>query len=129
MVVIDYKGHIEDICTQHHITTVVMGMEQARRRHPCYRNVPYAAWANTDLHSMTLGKPITNIVWYVIALHELGHLLSPRQQARMTNKLIYYDEVDAWDWAQRHALHWTPLIDQLRASRLQTYRKGLGLSV
>lgn len=61
-------------------------------------------------------RPVKSEITYAIALHEIGHILGPRQSGTRLDK-----EVGAWEWAIEHAVHWTlPMAQKMRAC-LESY--------
>jgi hypothetical protein len=82
--------------------------------------------------------PVVDDETYAIALHELGHLLSPMGmlQHEMTPmalasghqfvterdvKLQLEEEYAAWDWARHYALEWTPAMDACHHDGITSY--------
>lgn len=61
-------------------------------------------------------RAVKTAVTYAVALHEIGHILGPRQNSTRLDK-----EVGAWEWAEQHALEWTPAMAEKRAKCLQSY--------
>lgn len=61
-------------------------------------------------------KPIKSEITYAVALHEIGHLLGPRQSGVRLDK-----EVGAWEWAKGNALVWTWPMEEAMRRRLQSY--------
>lgn len=51
--------------------------------------------------------PVVDDVTYVVALHELGHLLHPNGHVE-NDKLT--SERAAWTWAEAHTIEWTPAM-------------------
>lgn len=84
--------------------------------------------------------PIIDETTYVVALHELGHCLAPlgflhlemSKTFRMTNQLATTRDVllqleaeyAAWDWAQHHALEWTPVMEYVKRMTLGSYQRA-----
>lgn len=76
---------------------------------------------------------VTDECTYAVALHELGHCVSPtgilrtskeREQFTIrTIKLRLEEEIGAWQWAKRHALEWTPAMVNVRKMTFGTYLK------
>jgi hypothetical protein len=58
---------------------------------------------------------VRSAVTYAIALHELGHVLG-RNSGRRLDK-----EVQAWEWAKRHALTWTKPMRTCAARCVASY--------
>ena len=79
--------------------------------------------------------PVRSDVSYAVALHELGHVLSPTQRQhqasdslavrlgdrRMFSDAYLLNELDAWHWARGHALHWTKTMGKEEHRCLRTY--------
>lgn len=61
-------------------------------------------------------RPVKTAITYAVALHEIGHILGPRQNGTRLDK-----EVGAWEWAQANAIEWTEAMSSKRASCLQSY--------
>lgn len=70
---------------------------------------------------------------YAVALHELGHCLSPMGARPLAKQGLSPDMVEfwnvtiseeeaAWDWAQHYALEWTGPMQGVKDWALQTYR-------
>lgn len=61
-------------------------------------------------------RPVKSDITYAVALHEIGHILGPRQSGTRLDK-----EVGAWEWAIEHANHWTlPMAGTMKRC-LQSY--------
>ncbi len=72
---------------------------------------------------------------YAVALHEVGHLVSPGQagpvesdalaltlgRARMLSDCYLGDELDAWFWARVHALCWTTAMAKQAQRCVRSY--------
>lgn len=82
--------------------------------------------------------PVIDESTYAVALHELGHCLSPMgsvnttegsRTMRETNRvstlrdvrLQLEEEHAAWAWAQSYALEWTPLMQYVQDIALASY--------
>lgn len=61
-------------------------------------------------------RPVKSPITYAIALHEIGHILGPRQSGCRLDK-----EVGAWEWAQSSAIEWTDAMAALMRKGLQSY--------
>lgn len=59
-------------------------------------------------------------VAYAVALHELGHVFSPKQSGRGDENIA--DEIDAWAWARAHAEYWTEKMSRDERFALASYR-------
>ena len=71
-------------------------------------------------------SPIVDETTYAVALHELGHLLSPTGAVRAVaagnvRNLMRIEEDAAWTWARHYALDWTPTMDALASWAESTY--------
>ena len=79
--------------------------------------------------------PVPSDAGYAVALHEIGHLVSPGQagpvesdalalklrRARMLSDRYLGDELDAWSWARVHALWWTRAMAKEAQRSLRSY--------
>ena len=79
--------------------------------------------------------PVPSDAGYAVALHEIGHLVSPGQagpvesdalalklrRARMLSDRYLGDELDAWFWARDHALCWTRAMAKQAHRSLRSY--------
>ena len=61
-------------------------------------------------------RPVKTAITYAVALHEIGHILGPRQNGTRLDK-----EVGAWEWAMANAIEWTDTMSQVRAKGLKSY--------
>lgn len=61
-------------------------------------------------------RPVKTAITYAIALHEIGHILGPRQSGTRLDK-----EVGAWEWAEQHAVEWTDAMTAVRSKCLRSY--------
>lgn len=76
--------------------------------------------------------PVTDETSYAIALHELGHALSPmgmildkgsnELDSASDIRLRLAEEEAAWEWAQHYALDWTCAMEQVKAIGLKSYQ-------
>jgi hypothetical protein len=94
--------HIAGLLKHHHI------------RHSRQPREP-GAWASSRKVQNIL--PVNSEVSYATALHEIGHILGGDQQSRF----LVVQERGAWDWAQQHALTWTPAMKEERRRRMAEY--------
>ena len=95
-------------------------------RHPAY--VDLMGSANRENRTVCLPKwLITDVQTYTIFLHEVGHIVSPNQIPLLIEYGIWHGggrwqrEVDAWIWAQKNAIVWTPEMDAIKDTCLTTY--------
>lgn len=78
-------------------------------------------------NGIVLCTPIVDETTYAVALHELGHLLSPLGLARSAGvqcergNLQRLEEDAAWTWARHYALEWTPVMDAVASWAEGTY--------
>ena len=61
-------------------------------------------------------RPIKSDITYCIALHEIGHILGPRQCGKRIDK-----ETGAWEWARANAIRWTPRMTATMRTCLMSY--------
>ena len=61
--------------------------------------------------------PIRSTWSYVVALHEIGHVLGRHQDSSR----VMVRERWAWRWARQNALAWTPTIDRRVCDDLAWY--------
>jgi len=90
------------LCRQHGIEIRWREHAAAGRAYPTERRI-------------TIGR-VKGPASYAIALHEIGHLLGPRQTSHRLEK-----EVGAWEWAKAHALVWTDRMDARLHKSLLSY--------
>src|SRR5262245_4961200 len=67
--------------------------------------------------------PVTEETGYAVALHEIGHLVSPLGALGGNHGLNLAAEHAAWEWAQHHALDWSPAMQQVMEWSLSTYNR------
>lgn len=61
-------------------------------------------------------RPVKTAITYAIAMHEIGHILGPRQLGSRLDK-----EVGAWEWAKANAIEWTEPMDATMRKLLRSY--------
>lgn len=61
-------------------------------------------------------RPVKSAITYVVALHEIGHILGPWQSRQRL-----YKEAGAWKWANENALVWTPVMQKTMVRSLTSY--------
>ena len=81
----DMATHVDELCGQHHITPEWIGRTKR-------------AWAVKRRRTVRI-YPIINQKRYATALHEIGHVVGPRQGGRRIEQ-----EWGAWEFAIGHAL-------------------------
>ena len=96
----DYAAHITRLCKIEDIT-----VESHSRGGRAYRR-----------KRLIKMRPVKSDITYAVALHEIGHILGPRQSGTRLDK-----EVGAWEWAEQHALEWTAAMSEKRAICLRSY--------
>lgn len=96
----DYARHIERICKIEDIE-VVSHSSGGR------------AWRKSRRIAI---RPVKSAITYAVAMHEIGHILGPRQSGCRMDK-----EVGAWEWAQANAVEWTAPMDATMRRALRTY--------
>ena len=107
------QRHIHHLTTFHHVTVQ-------------YCHAHHLAWALASERRIAIPEVVDDIS-YCAAMHELGHILEPTQ--RFITDIAYWDqtpnrehnEIEAWRWAQEHALWWTPTMDATMIYALCTY--------
>ena len=95
----EMAAHITRICRRAKIT---VSTASARGR----------AWRKSSRIAI---RPVKSDITYAIALHELGHVLGV-QTGKTLDK-----EVQAWQWARKHALVWTDAMTQKEQASLASY--------
>lgn len=74
--------------------------------------------------------PVTDETTYAVALHELGHRLSPLGSIRLTNRLVTVSDIRlqleeeeaAWVWARANAWPtWTDVMESVAQMSLKRY--------
>ena len=91
------RRHIAGLLKHHHI------------RHIRSQSGTAGAWTNA--REVRNFLPVKDEVSYATALHEIGRILGGDQQSRF----LVVQEWGAWDWAQQHALAWTPTMEERMA--------------
>jgi hypothetical protein len=86
---------------------------------------PDKAGANVQHRLVFIGNIIDETT-YAVALHELGHLISPTGALhdggpRASHGLTLHEEESAWTWARHYALDWTPAMEYVAQWALSTY--------
>ena len=101
------QKHVERLAAQHEInldTSWAKGVNQA-----------HVSRARDRVHI----PPITTLIRYAVALHEIGHVLGRYQD--------HYNEVVterwAWEWARRNAIWWTPEMERFAEQALRGYQR------
>jgi hypothetical protein len=61
-------------------------------------------------------RPVKSAITYAIALHEIGHIVGPRQSGSRLDK-----EVGAWEYAMDKAIEWTPTMNATMSKSLLSY--------
>jgi len=84
------------------------------------KHTPESALA-VPVVSMVFVAPITDETTYVVALHELGHVVAPLGAIGGNDNLTREAEDAAWAWARHYALEWTPLMEHVATWARQTY--------
>jgi len=80
-------------------------------------------------------SPIIDETIYAVALHELGHVLSPlgslhdakrgADSAQAAHNYTLAEEHAAWDWARHYALDWTAPMQAVRDWAIGTYEQPM----
>jgi hypothetical protein len=96
----NYAGHIERVCK---IEDIEVASHSRGGR----------AWRKKRKIAI---RPVKTAITYAIALHEIGHILGPRQSGNRCDR-----EVGAWEWAKANAIEWTDTMDKTMRNALQDY--------
>lgn len=96
----DYAKHIERVCKIEDIE--VISHSRGGR-----------AWRKSRRIAI---RPVKTAITYAVALHEIGHILGPRQSGTRLDK-----EVGAWEWAKANAIEWSEPMDATMRRLLRTY--------
>jgi len=84
---------------------------------------PDAAAASAH-HRAVVISPIVDETTYAVALHELGHVLSPTGFVPdRTQDLTLLQEESAWAWARHYALDWSPAMESVAEWAFSTYTR------
>ena len=84
------------------------------------QSAPEAAFAVPAYRTVVIA-PITDESTYAIALHELGHLVSPWGTLHGSANLSREAEDAAWAWAKHYALDWTPFMEKVATWARSSY--------
>lgn len=113
------------------------GDRQSAKRFTSQERTATGMHGTVTLHEL----PIKTDTQYAVALHELGHVVSPRQvpitssdtvalsgaehtglSARGALSAAYlFNELDAWQWAREHAIEWTEEMTAEEQRCLRSY--------
>ena len=96
----NYAEHIESICLANEIT---VGNHTTGGR----------AWRKSRHMNI---RPVKSAITYAMALHEIGHILGPRQNGVRLEK-----ELGAWEWAKENAFEWSDTMNKKCQTCLQSY--------
>lgn len=127
------KQHVRDLCRAFNVELVVKKKMAPHEAHTGRIRLPMGV---VDFICIA---PVTEEATYAVALHELGHRLSPlgsmkthqgslafRQTGRFSTRrdvlLEVEEETAAWEWAEHYALEWTPVMDYVKNISLGSYR-------
>jgi len=77
--------------------------------------------------------PVIDETTYMVAMHELGHVLAPNGHGHIDAGLSPFKKVAAlmdqedaaWAWARANALVWTDLMEHWAQYSRETYRKAV----
>lgn len=133
-----YTAHIERLAAEHDVTLHLIPRD----------DTPHAIWTR-EVHHWSLENfesnngavPVKDVDGaYAITLHEMGHVVTgevygPDEYSvnwligaglviREDTERALRMEQAAWNWAQHHALVWTPEMTRMREFGLNTYRQG-----
>jgi hypothetical protein len=105
MTLAEMKAHVLTILDKHEIA---------------YGFHPRKAWAIVDGWEVQI-QPIKSALSYATALHEIGHLLGRHRQSRRH----MVRERDAWNWARKNAIQWTPAMERYAQKCLDWYGRNM----
>lgn len=98
------RWHVLDLCKKH-------GIE-------CFESAPSGkgkAWVSH--RKIQVGK-ISSVISYIVALHEIGHIMDTENTDRQER------EVFAWDWAIRNTMVWNDRCQEKMEQCLASYVIG-----
>lgn len=95
--------HIQELCADHNIAVK-------------FTNDPSQYSARRGNRPTITIRPTRNTGYYVSALHEIGHILSPHQGNGRN-----HDETDAWFWARENSKLWTATAERIMRRALDSY--------
>lgn len=116
--------HIQDLCKTFNIEIHLCEKPEESRGgvvHGTLMKPGARVGVQTILSRLIQVKKVDNAFLYAIALHEVGHIEHP------SGLLIEIDngmeqELAAWEWAEHHALDWTPEMQAAKDYGLMTHR-------
>lgn len=127
--------HVRDLCTAFAVTLIVSPRlppdQAAAGYHTADAHLPIA-----QRRRAICIAPVRDETTYVVALHELGHAVSPTGALRAIERnhrgpgdiqslrearLLLDEEEAAWEWAQHYALEWTQLMQSIQDYALSEY--------
>lgn len=112
------RVHVEQIADDHRVVIVFDHMMK-----------PEDAVAVPPLR-MVMCYPVMDETTYMIAMHELGHLIAPggtgpddfSSQMKFVDGKMQREDI-AWGWARTHALVWTDVMERWADWARETYRR------
>lgn len=136
----ELSQHVHDLAQAFHVRVFVRTDMQPHEA---------AAAETIDDRRVIVVSPIIDDSTYAVALHELGHCLSPngmlppgefsRQYQHSKTpacvrdvRLCIEEERAAWEWAHRYAFYWTDLmafVERLSRSNYTKYARRFGVYV
>ena len=102
-----YKEHINKLCKKYKIKKYI------RKR--------IAEQAFYDKRLIYI-RPVNNIRNYVIALHEIGHIVT---RPNIGNFNIIKEEKNAWKWAKKNTVTWNSNAEKCKCESLESYYSWL----
>lgn len=97
-----YKDHINKLCKKYNIKKYIR------------RGIREEAFIKTRIIHI---RPIINWKNYIIALHEIGHVVSGNTKDFMTSEVL------AWKWARKNTLFWDIKSERFKRKCLKDYRE------
>ena len=108
----ELEAHIAELCARHGIERNPLPGPLGRM--PCAIHETGEIWI----------RPIRSALSYVMALHEIGHIVGRHQGSPLRR----IRETYAWRWARSAALVWTPQVERYVANAEAFWRPVKGVS-
>jgi len=102
------REHIERLAAQHEIIITIAPNARAFRKR----------FREREADEIEI-QPITTLIRYAVALHEIGHIRGRYQDHH--NEVV--SERWAWEWARRNAVIWSPAMDRFAERALRGYQR------
>lgn len=103
-----FADHVDELARQ-------LGVDVLFANHP-----EYSAAVAVPFARVIVIAPVTDELTYAAALHELGHHATTTRDATDPVDELELERA-AWQWAQQHALDWSPTMEHLMQVALHGY--------